>query len=350
MKKKLLISFGILISVLFIILLTYQLKYKNSKKETKYNDNTTISTKKIKDKCAPFTGESFNIIFITNGGNEIVNMNVGVAANQDSYQDLPIPVKEGYNFEGWYFDTAFNNKVEVTNSKDINPIPEYDDNNCLIRYKDIELYANWIELPKEEINNSTQEVIQNVQVEEPPVTEEQSIPEEQIKEEEPPNTCEFKRPVEYGKYINYAMVTHRPTIPKYNNYIVTNRYATIYSITCGKVYNIRSYISNYNYAGPSEQKEKLNEIYTLSNIDGEFISIVYIDVAESNVQVGDIISNETVLGRASFMSKGVFIHSLPFINIYIQKGIAETNNKPNGEVINPNMFMSLTTEEFWENR
>jgi len=69
--------------------------------------------------------KSITIVFQTNGGNEIEDMIVG--ANTDSL-DLPIPIKEGYTFVGWYNDDELSNAYT---SKLLPPI-------------DITLYAKWI--------------------------------------------------------------------------------------------------------------------------------------------------------------------------------------------------------------
>ena len=50
-------------------------------------------------------------------------------------------------FEGWYYDADFTKKVEATSSLDITPVPEYDKNDktCVVGYKNITLYARWLE-------------------------------------------------------------------------------------------------------------------------------------------------------------------------------------------------------------
>lgn len=98
---------------------------------------------KVKSKCFPFTGGSFHIIFNTNGGENIPTMHVCIACNPESYDDLPIPVRDGYIFGGWYYDKDFKNKIEFTNTKDFRAIPIYDKNKCMTGYKDIEIYAKW---------------------------------------------------------------------------------------------------------------------------------------------------------------------------------------------------------------
>lgn len=95
-----------------------------------------------KDNCVPFSGGSFNINFVVNGGENIPSMLVGIACCPDSYRDLPIPVRDGYIFDGWYYDKDFTKKIEFTSSIDIKPVPKYD-NKCQVGFEDIEIYAKW---------------------------------------------------------------------------------------------------------------------------------------------------------------------------------------------------------------
>ncbi|MBQ1551150.1 MAG: InlB B-repeat-containing protein [Bacilli bacterium] len=346
MKKKFLISLAIIIPVVAIIALVCKFIFNKNSVDT--NDDNNITERVKKEECNQDIGGSFNIKFNTNGGNVITSMEVII--NTDNYQDLPIPVRDGFSFDGWYFDIDLNSKVGVTNSKDIEPISEYDNNNCLIGYKDIDLYAKWNELPKVEVNNSNQEISQNIQIVEPTMVEEQSLPEGEINEETVLNTCGFKKPVEHGKFVNYSMATHTSYNPKYNYFIVTDRQAPIYSVTCGKVYHTFKYKSKFNYKGDGQTPETVSGIYTLSYMDGKFISIIYMEVAESNVNVGDIITNETQLGRAAYMDLGVFVHRLPYINIYIQNGKADIFDSNGGSTIEPQLLIPMPMNEFWDSR
>src|SRR5690606_26801214 len=45
------------------------------------------------------------IVFQTNGGNTIEDM---VVSTSSSSLNLPTPIKEGYEFDGWYTDSDFN--------------------------------------------------------------------------------------------------------------------------------------------------------------------------------------------------------------------------------------------------
>ena len=90
----------------------------------------------------PFSGGSFHINFVVNGGEKLSSMLVGIACSPDSYDNLPIPVRDGYLFEGWYYDEELTKKVEVTNSVDIKPVPRFD-NKCQVGFEDIIIFAKW---------------------------------------------------------------------------------------------------------------------------------------------------------------------------------------------------------------
>ena len=332
------------ITALFVILNTKTDNKKNNSSSTK---ETSL---KRKEKCKK-ADEKYNIIFVTNSDYKIDNIETCISCED---KEIVNPSKEGFDFDGWYYESDFKTKISSNKIKDLVK-REKKEKECLIGYEDITLYAKWNEKiieeqPEEIVTNSTQEVLADVQIEEPQESEEQSLPQEQIVEDTVPNICEFKRPVEYGKFINYTMATHKETIPKYNFYIVTNRMSPIYSVTCGKVYFVRTYMSKFNYKGDTTTPERVSDIYTLSYMDGQFISIVYIEVAEAKVKVNDVISNETMLGRATYMSKGIFVHRLPYINIYMQKGQADPYNSRGGDTINPASLISLPQTEFWNER
>ena len=152
MKKIIIIFFTIVIitSGSFITYLTIGDKNKE-------NNNTPEIKKDSpeKEECNSIDGGSFNLIFNTNGGKEISSMNICIVCSPDSYKSIPTPVRDGYNFDGWYYDKELTKKIEFTSTKDFEVIPEYDNNKCIIGYKDIEIFAKWIEKPKETTKKNT---------------------------------------------------------------------------------------------------------------------------------------------------------------------------------------------------
>ena len=80
--------------------------------------------KKKKSVCVPICGGAYNLYFETNCEEKIDSMHIGIACSPDSYDDLPIPKREGYRFEGWHYDKDLKEKVETTNTRDVKPLPE----------------------------------------------------------------------------------------------------------------------------------------------------------------------------------------------------------------------------------
>lgn len=95
--------------------------------------------------CNKLLGGSYNIIFDTNGGNEIENYSICISCTPETYEDLPIPEKEGNLFDGWYYDKSFKEKVEGESTLNVKITTEKvkDENGCHEIYKDITLYAKW---------------------------------------------------------------------------------------------------------------------------------------------------------------------------------------------------------------
>ena len=101
------------------------------------------------EECHSITGGGFTIIFNTNNDISVNSMHVCIACPPDSYSDLPIPSKAGYEFLGWYYDSELTKKVEGTNSSSITPNPIYKQENCITGYKDVTLYAKWNKIDKQ---------------------------------------------------------------------------------------------------------------------------------------------------------------------------------------------------------
>lgn len=141
MKKSFII---ILVTVILIYGIIHILNYYNNKENTKKDVKKELKDK-MKKTCTPFVGGSFNLIFNTNGGEEIESMSICIACSPDSYKDIPIPVKEGYKFLGWFTDKEFTNPIHFTNTREFKSVPKYDENDCMVGYEDINIYAKWEE-------------------------------------------------------------------------------------------------------------------------------------------------------------------------------------------------------------
>ncbi len=98
--------------------------------------------KKEKD-CVPLEGGGFRVSYVDNG-EEVYFTHVNVAAHTSDFDDIYIPKKDGYTFDGWYYDQEFTKKLNVTNTINLPRTPTFDENNCQTGYENITLYAKWI--------------------------------------------------------------------------------------------------------------------------------------------------------------------------------------------------------------
>lgn len=94
-----------------------------TKKVTKITSGST-GNKKFYAEWAPI---EYNIEYILNGG--VNSVNNPLSYNHEEFLELESPVRQGYIFDGWYFDEAFEKKFS---------------NDVLAAYGDLKLYAKWI--------------------------------------------------------------------------------------------------------------------------------------------------------------------------------------------------------------
>ncbi len=90
-------------------------------------------------KCDPVE-EEFTVIYNTNGGNKIDSVKVTKANKSEA---IPTPVREGYEFKGWYLDANLTQKANYKKLSDISAEKYISDDGCLIGYKNVTLYAGW---------------------------------------------------------------------------------------------------------------------------------------------------------------------------------------------------------------
>ncbi len=118
---------------------------------TGYKD-VTIYAKWLKNedpitinKC-PKINNFYSLIFFTTGGNTINNLYPCVDCSADTAQLIPYPVREGYVFDGWYYDSNFANEVVSSTISSLNTkvTKTYDKNGCVSGYNSIRLYAKWV--------------------------------------------------------------------------------------------------------------------------------------------------------------------------------------------------------------
>ena len=72
--------------------------------------NHTIAAYFAKDSSDPGTRDDYTLHYVTNGGNHLSSETKSSAWTKD-YEDLPTPVRDGYTFEGWYWDLRLTEPV-----------------------------------------------------------------------------------------------------------------------------------------------------------------------------------------------------------------------------------------------
>ena len=72
--------------------------------------NHTIAAYFAKDSSDPGTRDDYTLHYVTNGGKHLSSETKSSAWTKD-YEDLPIPVRDGYTFEGWYWDLRLTEPV-----------------------------------------------------------------------------------------------------------------------------------------------------------------------------------------------------------------------------------------------
>lgn len=116
-----------------------------------YN-NMTLYAKwtKIPDTCTNTIDTTFDLTYIID---DTESKKVTLTINKT--EDLLIPTKEGYIFDGWYSDASLQNKIGDAKTSSLNITQVFDTNACLIGYEDVTIYAKWNKIDPiiEEVTN-----------------------------------------------------------------------------------------------------------------------------------------------------------------------------------------------------
>lgn len=114
-----------------------------------YGGETTIYAKWTKDtsKMCVISNcyKTIKIVtFNTNGGSKIEKATVNIL--DKTVHKIPESKKDGYVFDGWYYDSALTNKVETSYLEELKYTPKYDEYGCPIDTgceENIDIYAKW---------------------------------------------------------------------------------------------------------------------------------------------------------------------------------------------------------------
>ena len=91
-------------------------------------------------------------IFNTDGGTNIEPV-LYCSNCEKSTMKIPTAEKDGFTFDGWYYDTELTDRVSGTDFSDLLFTQKYDANNCLL-LTEINLYAKWVQNTQN--NNETE--------------------------------------------------------------------------------------------------------------------------------------------------------------------------------------------------
>ena len=100
---------------------------------------------------------SYYLNFQVNGADPITTMEVHV--NSDSAALLPVPVRDGYVFAGWYYDGRFDRMVTTNRIVEIAKDFILDENDNPVYANNMTLYARWIPIEKVENESKDEDAI-----------------------------------------------------------------------------------------------------------------------------------------------------------------------------------------------
>ena len=94
--------------------------------------------------CPDFYKNKYKVVFYSDD-KLLSELEVCQICDNNETSELPVPVKKGYEFAGWYYDELFLSKADVQNINEVEPNIKRDINGCDSSYNDVNLYALWIE-------------------------------------------------------------------------------------------------------------------------------------------------------------------------------------------------------------
>ena len=157
MKKKYMIILSIFL-VTSIVTISIVLKIKPNTKNSVHTNVVKPLVKK-EEKCKEVDNK-YKVILVTNNDNKVENIETCTTCEDKELTNLS---KEGFDFDGWYYDSDFKTKINSNKIKELIK-KEKKEKNCLVGYEDITLYAKWNEKPKEEVKEeqptSTPEIVE----------------------------------------------------------------------------------------------------------------------------------------------------------------------------------------------
>ncbi len=109
------------------------------------NAPTTTTTTTAKKDCPTLSLEqsTFEIILNPNGGT-LENTMISQCADCGSSENIASPTRDGYIFDGWYYDKAFSKALIGSASNRVEKSPIINASGCVTGYNRVYLYAKWV--------------------------------------------------------------------------------------------------------------------------------------------------------------------------------------------------------------
>lgn len=183
----------------------------NSNNTNENNNDNNNSDSSSSDKCdVKNRGTQLTLIFESLGGSPVGRISFKV--NTDVDIQMPTPERDGYKFDGWYADSNFNTKINITSagSSDINNLvryktfPIYDKDGCGKTDTEIAfLYAKWIEDESKKSDDNTPDKPGDTT---PDIPDDNTpdVPDDEIPDTpDKPNTCLYMR-AKLGGYTEWG--------------------------------------------------------------------------------------------------------------------------------------------------
>lgn len=114
----------------------------NSEKNDIENNKTDDKKEEKEEIVCPTESYYYKVIYNTNGGVGLESVTVCSSCELENVE-LPKSKRDGYAFDGWYYDANLIEKVDVNDITKLKYEQEYDENEC-IKLTEVNLYAKWI--------------------------------------------------------------------------------------------------------------------------------------------------------------------------------------------------------------
>ena len=342
-SKKIIIG---MVTLILIILVTTMIIINYNKSRSNKSKKHVTTTKKERP-CSSIDGGSYKLYFVTNNDQKLEALDICIACNPDSYKELPTLNKEGYTFEGWYYDKEFHNKINNIKTNYIKVRPKKNSKGCVIDYEDITIYAKWKKdddengsVKKDNKENNNKQITKNKSNNKTEEKKETKVVQESLT----PESRKLKRPTITGKI---SRVENDTTRNGYN----PNAYESFIKTGCGdNIYALGNGSVKYTNSG--------GMAIIKHSYGGKDYLVAYMDFSNLSVSRGQEVSSDTVIGKANGISNdcglfsfAVFPYDENNLNDNdLNQGFSFFNLLIKGSMVNPVEIFDIPSDNNWNTR